>query len=83
MVRKRVGGFKPPAVLFYAPGAPAGYDPMRHNYVREQLRLIAAGKLRFEPGALNDVEVRHDDWCALLVRGGYCDCDPDIVVRAS
>jgi hypothetical protein len=63
------------------PGAPADYEPLRHAYIRKQLRLIAEGKLRVAPGARQHVEVRHDDRCALLVQGGYCDCDPDIRVR--
>jgi hypothetical protein len=24
------------------------------------------------------VEVRHDDWCDLLMRGGTCNCDPEV-----
>jgi hypothetical protein len=68
-------------VALVTPGAPPGYDPTRHNYVRKQLALIAAGKLRFRPGECRDLEIRHDDWCVLLVQGGYCDCDPDIRVR--
>jgi hypothetical protein len=61
---------------------PPGYDPMRHNHIKKQLRLVAEGKLRVRPGQALHVEVAHDDWCALLVRGDYCDCDPDIRVRS-
>jgi hypothetical protein len=63
------------------PAETADYNPTRHNYVRKQLRLIAEGKLDVRPGELHHVEVRHDDWCALLVQGGYCDCNPDFRVR--
>lgn len=43
----------------------------------DELRALAP-----ELGAgLFDVEVLHDDWCALLTGRGPCDCSPDIVVR--
>jgi hypothetical protein len=29
---------------------------------------------------LSDVDIAHDDWCAVYT-GGYCNCDPDIRVR--
>jgi hypothetical protein len=68
-------------VLFVTPGAPPGYDPTRHNYFKKQLRLVAEGKLTLRPGEVAHVDVLHDDWCALLVQGGYCDCDPDFRLR--
>jgi hypothetical protein len=69
------------SIAVVTPGAPAGYDPLKHACIRKQLWLIAEGKLNLDPGAMQHIEVRHDDWCALLVRGGYCSCDPDIRVR--
>jgi hypothetical protein len=53
-------------------------EPKRHNYVRRQLELIASGALVLpsQPGS-SELRVYHDDWCALLVSGGYCDCNPE------
>jgi hypothetical protein len=67
-------------VALVTPGAPPGYDPARHNYVRKQLRMVAEGKLPVRPGRLQHVEVRHDDNCPIF-GGGYCACDPDIRLR--
>ncbi|HEY1815001.1 MAG TPA: hypothetical protein VGG74_21785 [Kofleriaceae bacterium] len=30
---------------------------------------------------INDIDVAHDDWCALLKSGQPCNCDPDVRVR--
>jgi hypothetical protein len=65
-------------VAVVTPGAPDGYDPSRHNYIKKQMRLISEGKLVARPGQALHIHIAHDDWCALLTRGGYCDCDPDI-----
>ena len=59
---------------------PEAYDPWRHNYVKKQQRLIAEGQLHFEPGRVYEVQVRHEDWCAMLVQNQYCDCDPIITL---
>lgn len=50
-----------------------------HNYLKKIAELYRQG--RFPSGMVGEAEVRHDDWCALLVQGGRCDCDPDIIVR--
>jgi hypothetical protein len=72
----------PKSVAIVTPGAPADYDPMKHAYVRKQLRLIEEGKLSIQPGELAHVDVLHDDWCAMLTGTGlYCNCDPDIRLR--
>lgn len=52
-----------------------------HNHVKKLTALAAAGKLTAAPGTVLDVEVLHDDGCALLAYNGFCDCDPDIRVR--
>jgi hypothetical protein len=54
-------------------------DPTRHNYYKKLMRLRAAGEI--PSGPLTEVDVAHDDWCAVY-GGGYCNCDPDITVRA-
>jgi hypothetical protein len=59
---------------------PAEYDPTRHNYALKAARLIAEGKLAVRPGCLTNVVVIHDDWCALLTTGSFCDCDPEVRV---
>jgi hypothetical protein len=30
---------------------------------------------------INDIDVAHDDWCALLKSGLPCNCDPDVRLR--
>jgi hypothetical protein len=51
---------------------------------REQAKLprylpavLAIGRT-LKPGTVQVIEVRHDDWCALLVQGGRCDCNPEV-----
>ena len=48
------------------------YDPMRHNYMREVL------KLKIKPGTECRITVLHDDWCAIHA-GGYCNCIPELI----
>ena len=48
------------------------------SYVTKLLAMIESGEL--QQGRLSHVETRHDDWCAFLVQGGVCDCDPEIVI---
>jgi hypothetical protein len=31
---------------------------------------------------VNDIDVAHDDWCALLKTGLPCNCDPDVRIRS-
>ena len=30
---------------------------------------------------VHEIDVTHDDWCALLRRGMPCNCDPDVSLR--
>lgn len=46
------------------------------NYVSRLRRLVAEGKLPHGVG-LHQVNVLHDDWCAIF-KGERCNCDPDI-----
>lgn len=62
-------------VLFLTPGAPGEYDPTRHNYYAKVAPLLAT----LPPTGLTEVQILHDDWCAIH-KGGYCDCDPDVRV---
>jgi hypothetical protein len=57
----------------------ANVDPMKHNYYKKLMKLLADGTLPLTTG-LNDVDVYHDDWCRVNC-GGYCNCDPDIEAR--
>jgi len=36
-------------------------EPLRHNYLKKQLRLIAEGNIRHEPGTVQQVDVMHDE----------------------
>jgi hypothetical protein len=53
------------------------FGPGRHNYVKRLRQLHAEGKLDLSPGEVAGLLTLHDDWCALLVTGGYCDCNPE------
>jgi hypothetical protein len=53
-------------------------SPIEHNYVKKLEDLRARGEF---PTGVYDVEVAHDDWCAIHA-GGYCNCDPDIRIHA-
>jgi len=48
--------------------AGAGREPERHNYVRELLRLVEAGRLVIPPGAEARVLVYHDTGLCHLPR---------------
>src|SRR5262249_24470123 len=54
-------------------------DQTGHNYYAKLVKLQEQGKL--PAGSLTEVDIAHDDWCATC-KGGYCDCDPDITLRA-
>jgi len=47
-------------------------------YVRELVELYRQGKL--PAGRLADVDVYHDDDCAIWT-GGTCNCEPEVKVR--
>ena len=51
-------------------------EPNRHNYFAKLQKLITEGKI----SGVKDVDIFHDDWCAIY-DGGYCNCDPDIKIR--
>jgi hypothetical protein len=54
------------------------YDPRLHNYWEKLLRFVEQWPL--PPGRITEVDVCHDDWCAIY-QGGYCNCDPEIKLR--
>lgn len=35
------------------------------------------------PGTVIELNVEHDDWCALLRGRGACNCNPDVSLRGS
>ena len=55
------------------------YDPRKHNYWKKLLKLFEQESNIF-PGLITSVDVCHDDWCRIY-RGGYCNCDPEIILR--
>ena len=50
-------------------------DPHKHNYFKKVWALYTRGELPVGFAGLFDIH--HDDWCKAL-RGGYCDCDPEV-----
>ena len=46
------------------------------NYLVKIQRMIASGAI--PPGAVTDVVVAHDSWCAIY-RAAPCNCDPEII----
>ena len=53
--------------------------PAGGNYLAKLEALFAAGE--FTPGQLSESLIQDDDWCAALVHGEQCDCDPVIHYR--
>lgn len=43
--------------------------------------LSALAGAPVKPGAIYDIEVRHDSWCDLLLGRGFCNCNPEIAMR--
>lgn len=54
-------------------------DPTKHNYYKKLMRLYEQGEL--PTACLAQLDIYHDDWCGVH-KGGYCNCDPDLQVRA-
>lgn len=52
-------------------------EPRQHNYISILLQLFAEGVI----SGFADVEVRHEDNCDIFNLGGYCNCEPEIVIR--
>ncbi len=50
----------------------------RGNYEAILARVLEAGVIA--AGTINDVDVWHDDACALMVFGGRCNCSPEITL---
>lgn len=48
------------------------------NYLEKLLKATKDNPPK--PGTVNHVQIRHDDWCALLASKGPCNCDPDIEI---
>jgi hypothetical protein len=53
-------------------------NPTKHNYYQKLIQLHEQGQIPL--GSLTEVDICHDDWCAIY-QGGYCNCDPDINLR--
>ncbi len=53
---------------------------LQHNYQRKLLALAAAGKLPDIRSNGIRIHIYHDDGCGYY-KGGFCDCDPDIVLE--
>jgi hypothetical protein len=50
-----------------------------NNYQVRLLDLLESGELvRLEPGQLKQINIYHDDWCAIF-HGGACNCNPEVV----
>jgi hypothetical protein len=54
-------------------------DPTKHNYYKKLMKLYTQGEISI--ALLTDVDICHDDWCEIH-KGGYCNCDPDIILRS-
>ena len=54
-------------------------DPRQHNYFKKLSQLMAKNP-DLEP-QLHRLQIQHDDWCDMLNGHGYCNCDPNIVLR--
>ena len=54
------------------------YDPTKHNYYSKVMQLYRQGRIAVP--SLQLVDIYHDSWCQIYL-GGYCNCDPDVVLR--
>ena len=55
-------------------------DTLEHNYMPKVRDLINSGVLK--SGCLFDCDIKHDDWCNLIVDGtGFCNCDPEVTLQ--
>lgn len=54
------------------------YDASRHHYAKQIEDLRRMGALR--DGLIP--KIYHDNGCSIF-RGGYCDCNPDVVLVVS
>ncbi len=55
-----------------------GVKTTSHNYMRKLVKLFEAGKIKdFD---IANVNVSHDEWCD-VDSGGFCNCNPDIVIK--
>jgi hypothetical protein len=58
---------------------PATHPPTtKHNYEVKREKLIQEGEIK--PGEVKVLHVYHDEWCDFH-SGGFCNCDPDLVVE--
>lgn len=75
------------SVLIAGPGGYATLDeaPRKHphNYLLKLQWLANSGKYNMTVGSVNNVEIKHDDYCEILSGDGYCNCDPDILLNGS
>jgi hypothetical protein len=45
-------------------------------YVKQQAAALRLGMI--PAGAYTDVYISHDDWCDLLNKRGFCNCEPTV-----
>jgi hypothetical protein len=50
------------------------------EYFKRTILVFDLHPDNFPPGEVSEQWIQHDHWCALLVQGLVCDCDPTIEV---
>jgi hypothetical protein len=53
-------------------------QPEIPEYTGRMIRAFARYPGLFPGGAITHHFIEHDHWCALLVQGCACDCNPDV-----
>jgi hypothetical protein len=56
-------------------------QPEIPEYTGRTIRAFARYPELFPGGAITHHFVEHDHWCALLVLGRPCDCNPDVTAE--
>ena len=54
-------------------------DPTKHNYFKKVMEL---SKLDAVKKGHSTISIHHDEWCKIY-KGKYCNCDPDVELKAN
>ena len=52
---------------------------MSGNYNERVAKAVELAGIK--PGSVYNVEVKHDEWCELLLYARECNCDPAVTIK--
>ena len=56
------------------------FGEIEHNHNKKLQSMVRNGLVEIKHGTLAKMDIAHDDWCNLLHKKGYCNCNPDITI---